>query len=315
MIYAFNSVPNYRKDAIMYSLRNEKMARFGWSNKDEHNLEIHPENGREYGTKFLLDINSGDYIVYINLPKYGECTCVKVVGSYQWRNPQDSDFNHCIPIDAGSIFTFNRNDKSVSPQLSSRLKLQGRYWRIYCEEDFYELLKLSNSADYEKGKRSIEDNASYFLARAENVFDSLAEHLQIAYPSFDLEQLLLRIFEKTGKYESVISKHGVGDHGADIILTSAPFYGTPYTSCCLVQVKSYRGKMDTEKAVNDVRRAVQYYGKSKDNFNVQCALIVTTATEISAQVRTRIDELSNELHLPIGILFGAELVRFVLKYL
>lgn len=124
-IYAFNTIPDEWKKSILSSLKEEGVGRFGWSYEERHNLLT--SHYGENGTGFLLDIEKGDYIVYINLPCYGRCILAKVVEGYSWREPMEDDFNHCIGIDPDTIAEFGRNDDIVSPLLSSRLKLQGKY--------------------------------------------------------------------------------------------------------------------------------------------------------------------------------------------
>ncbi|MEO5731053.1 MAG: hypothetical protein ABI134_20385 [Byssovorax sp.] len=97
----------------------------------------------------------------MNLPEWGTCMLAKVVGGYYW-NHLGADFNHCFRVDPVSIATFNRNDAIVHPALGVRLKLQGRYWRIYCDAEFSALLVAIDGG--EQGKKATVDDRMALLA-------------------------------------------------------------------------------------------------------------------------------------------------------
>lgn len=105
-------------------------------------------------------------------------------------------------------------------------------------------------------ERTIDHNINYFWEYSQDDFKHIASHLQRAHPNFDLENLIHKIFEKTGKYTRVDHMHGRGDHGADIVLTSTPFSYIPYVSRCLVQIKSYLGCMTTE--IENIKNAFDH---------------------------------------------------------
>ena len=101
---------------------------------------------------FLLLLHEGDYVVYVNVPEWGECTLARVTGSYEWRY-EDRDFNHRFPVDPQSVATFHRNDAAlVHPALSRRLKLQGRWWRVYAESEFTRLLQSLGEPNHAQPK-------------------------------------------------------------------------------------------------------------------------------------------------------------------
>jgi len=95
---------------------------------------------------FLLDLKDKDWVIYVNVPKWGLCTLAQVTGPYYWEQ-KDQDFNHCFPVDPKSVREFDRNYTIVYPYLSARLKLQGRFWRIEAEEEFKALLAGLDSSD------------------------------------------------------------------------------------------------------------------------------------------------------------------------
>lgn len=124
---------------------------FGWSyvdTADLHKLKSRVEstgwtslNEKEKNCyyPFLLDLKENDYVVYINLPKWGQCTVVRVTSGYYWDGSYE-DFNHRFKIDPNSMLIFDRNDDVVHPALNRRLKLQGPWWRIKNKSAFEELL-------------------------------------------------------------------------------------------------------------------------------------------------------------------------------
>src|SRR5438067_1694142 len=128
-------------------------GRFGWSYISSANLRdlqskintIGWEAGLSDQEKdcyqgFLLEIKKDDYVIYINVPEWGKCTVARVTGPYFWRF-DSPDFNHRFPVDPDSVATFDRNDAFVHPALSARLKLRGRYWGVYLQDEFENLAK------------------------------------------------------------------------------------------------------------------------------------------------------------------------------
>ena len=148
------------------------VGRFGWSYmKDDNGLPLEDADLNRLKSKiastgwekltwdeqdryqsFLLELHDGDYVVYINVPQWGVHAWVTV--PYYWKHIDD-DFNHCFPVDPRSIRDFDRNSGIVHPALSTRLKLQGKHWRIYAENDFESLL-----AGLDAGKHPAGSNAS-----------------------------------------------------------------------------------------------------------------------------------------------------------
>ena len=137
---------------ILPSLRNGE-GRFGWSyiasadlrklkqRVDQNGWDTLTDEEKDCYQVFLLDFKADDYVVYINVPEWGKCTVAKITGQYKWKF-EDEDFNHRFSVDPSTVYVFGRNDASVHPALRSRLKLQGRWWRIYLKDEFSELLEV-----------------------------------------------------------------------------------------------------------------------------------------------------------------------------
>jgi hypothetical protein len=122
---------SYIETADLRQLK-QRVEKDGWDNLSDEEKDCYQS--------FLLDFKEGDYVIYINVPEWGKCTVARVTGPYQWRF-EDGDFNHRFLVDPASVYVLDRNDAIVHPALRSRLKLQGRWWRIYLQSEFEALLK------------------------------------------------------------------------------------------------------------------------------------------------------------------------------
>ncbi|MDR2355373.1 MAG: restriction endonuclease [Clostridiales Family XIII bacterium] len=310
MIYALNAIPEEWRERILKSLK-AGIGRFGWSYDRRQNLKSEEEYYDKGKCRFLLELVPDDFVIYINMPDYGKCTLARVSGPYFFQEPMDDDFNHCFRVDATSIRTFYRNDNIVPPPISARLKLQNRYWRIYAEEDFGLLLKrLEGASDIQnEAIRTIDDNIEYFLDSASEEFKSLAEKICMAHPNFDLEKLMCKVFENSSRYIHAKHMRGRADKGADIILTGCELPTEELQRICLVQVKSYSGVMDTENAIDSLKKAFDFYA------DAHCGLIVSTATEITENFKSKLNEFAAEQGKPVGLLYGEKLSRFIVENL
>ena len=125
-------------------------SRFGWSWKNEHNLNIswskcHLEQ------QFLLLIKPGDWIVHVNVPEQDLCVTAKVTGAYQFGGEVLGDYQHYIPVDPTSARQFNR--KTDAPQaLRFDLGLhtrdaytRQRAWKFIETEKFLEFVESLSS--------------------------------------------------------------------------------------------------------------------------------------------------------------------------
>lgn len=148
-VWAFN-IPNEKNyDFVCESLK-QGISRFGWSyldSADLHKLADKPDEDCSEDefeiwdkSKFLLNIEKGDWIVHINVPDKGKVTAGKVLSEYQFDQSRKGDFRHYFELDKDSIISFDRNDSRVTPILSNRLKLRKRYWTIKVEKEFFETL-------------------------------------------------------------------------------------------------------------------------------------------------------------------------------
>ncbi len=126
-------------------------GRFGWSYIENADLHYLRDKWRKGGWDslttegqacyqcFLLDIKPNDNVVFVNVPQWGQCTLARVTGPYFWKK-DDADFNYRFHVDPESVRVFDRNDAIVPRRLSAKLKLQGRWWRLYDRDLFRQLL-------------------------------------------------------------------------------------------------------------------------------------------------------------------------------
>ena len=156
MIYALRGSGDPDTDAMIYTSLTQGVGRFGWSYIPTANLHELQARIDTYGWNtlneqeqdcyqgFLLNLEENDYVVYINVPEWGNCTLAHVTGNYFWVY-DGPDFNHRFPVDPESVFVFDRNAAIVHPSLSSRLKLRGRYWHINAHQAFNNLVGALNA--------------------------------------------------------------------------------------------------------------------------------------------------------------------------
>jgi hypothetical protein len=227
---------------------------------------------------FLLELKENDYVVYINTPEWGRCTLARVTGPYFWRfeDRERTDFNHRFHVDSASVMVFDRNAAFAHPSLSARLKLRGRYWRIYLHDEFADLVVALKSGVVSH-PRTLPDNLSFLAKAIQPLLINITEQIHHAFPNTNLEGLLAEVLKIVpGVRGSELKwQGGAGDHGADLIVifeSGLPVLGLQRQTTCVVQVKSFEGPQWDTKAVDDIRRALDHYPEA------EMGLIVSTAT-------------------------------------
>ena len=301
-IYALKGTGDTDTDVLtIHKSLTEGIGRFGWSyieTADLNELKCRIDaDGWDTLTReeqdcyqgFLLDLKENDYVVYINVPEWGKCTLARVTDSYFWSF-DDNDFNHRFPVNPESIFVFDRNDAIVHPSLSRRLKLQGRYWRIYTHEEFDSLVKALK--ERKEGKqRTSETNLALLKQEIQPALEEITKKIQHTHPNFDLEELFEETFKKIPGVQKVTRHRGRGDHGADLTVvfeSGIPIPGLQQQHTCLVQVKSFEGEHWNTRAVDDIRKAFGHYPQA------DMGLIVSTATASSEELDNALNELQKE---------------------
>ncbi|WP_017220148.1 restriction endonuclease [Moritella dasanensis] len=321
-IWAFNKPGDEAVKYISNSAKNG-VSRFGWSWFDSANLNglkskpwekmDDDEHNVWKQARFLLDITEGDWIVHINVPSWGKCLAAKVDKQYSFdakiETDDFDDYRHCIGIDRESVVIFDRNDANVMPLVSRKLKLRGRYWRIYCEDKFHESITnlKSNNVDL-KG----ESHGTYFLKKDLSApLATITSLIQQNHPEKKLECFLAEVFRNIPTVENVkVNGSGWGtDYGADLIVeykSGLPIVGLETIEKVVVQVKSYTNEHWETKAVDQIEVAIQQY-------DADAGMLITTGNK-TEHLEQAIDKLSSDINKPISLLAGTDVARFVLKF-
>ena len=96
-IYAIKGADYQEQIIKVYNSLKNGEGRFGWSYVETADLrvlqeriergewELLSEKEKDCYHGFLLGIEPGDYVVYINVPEWGKCTLAEVTGPYEWR--------------------------------------------------------------------------------------------------------------------------------------------------------------------------------------------------------------------------------------
>lgn len=321
-IYAFNDPNEKWKKYVADSLLFDGKSKFGWSYFRSANLldledkpwsEMSEEEIETWNkTNFLLEIKEGDWVVHINVPTWGQCITGRVKEKYFFEDdPTDKkDFRHTLLLDKDTVMQFDRNNEAIHPLISRRFKLRGRFWRIYDQEAF--LMSINN---LKNGINKIDENDSHGLFHLKNEIQSTFKDLTLkihrTHPEKKLEYFFCNIFKNIPNVtEATVNGSGWGtDFGADIIvkyISGLPLLNLQKEETLVIQVKSYQGLHNDTHCVDQLRTAIE-------KFKAHSGLIITTATA-SEFLEKAVEELSNELNKPIGLMAGEDVAKFLLKY-
>ncbi len=170
-IWTFKSpVESEDSQYIEKSVREDGRSRFGWSNKDHHNLTRYVNKDRADNenlgvTAFLLKIKKGDWIVHINCPSHGKCLAVKVLSGYKWDDKSTyGDFRHYFEIDKDNVIAFDRNDSLILETV--HLSLIGKQWKIKAKEDFVKSMNSVIKRNLEQSQKTSGKSDAAFIQKA-----------------------------------------------------------------------------------------------------------------------------------------------------
>lgn len=317
-VYALKASPEWA-DQVLQSLKKGE-ARFGWSYVETADLRklaarieatgwtsLSPDEQACY-QHFMLGITAGDYVIYINVPSYGQCTIARVTAPYYWRWDKE-DFNHRLGVDPNSVKTFGRNDNTVHPALAARLKLQGRWWRIYADAEVDQLIAALEK-EAPAAPRTPADNLAHLANEIDPLLLKITKCVHHTHPNYSLEHLLAEVLKKVPGVKDVHLQGGAGDKGADIVIVVEEGHRltTPKQTTCVVQVKSYQGQHGSDLAVQDIRRAFHAYPEAG------AGVIFSTAESTGPELETALEKVRTELNKPVTLIIGADVALFILKY-
>jgi hypothetical protein len=333
-IYAVKAVQPWEEESdaeywipLLYEELKKGRARLGWGYYDEADLrkikakmekkgwkslsEDEKDTWKHTGFIFDYEVQDGDYFIYINMPEYGKCSIVKIVGdnrslytfSKVWTKEKEDNFRHLISCKF--IGTFDRNSSIVHPFLRRRLGLQGAWYRIRSEEDdkeeFEELLNAIKEGT--KGKSGTER----LSGQIDKHLTEIVKEIHHNFPAHTLEDLILEVYKKLPNVIDV--RKGPDINGADLEVefeNGLGAGGLQKRELCAVQVKSYKGEMDSTRAIEDIKKAF------RSNPGYTCGLIISTAQNITEDFEKELDKLREEKY--VDILFGKDLAYLLTKY-
>lgn len=307
-VWAFAGIEDEDAKAKVYESIKKGKNRFGWSQEDEDDLR-REWNGQQ---AFLLSIQPGDWIVNINMPTYGQCVASKAIDHYNFDDGIEcswgKDFRHNIAIDVSSIIEFDRNSEEILPTVN--LKPRQRYMRVHAKDDFLQSIENLKTNAVSSKKSKHESKEVFFLKeKTEDLLHKLTALIQENHKGKDLERYFAKVFSQMPDVVDV-KENGFGwksDNGADLIVTtSASVSNIQLENTIVVQIKSYTGEHCNLDAVEQIETAIK-------EFDAHAGMIITTATRTD-ELEEKIEEKAQEMGIPIELIAGEDVAKFVLKY-
>ena len=314
MIWAFNKVDDDEARSLVYQSVKSGKSRFGWSQKDEHNLKL-KDNWTDWHSRqlFLLEVRPEDWIVHINTPKWGRCIAAEVCSEYAFDDglkisTEWTDLRHHFDINIDSIIEFDRDNPNVLPTVN--LFPRQRYHRIYAVDDFLTSIdNLRNSTvELNEGERK----ELYHLRSKINEKLSLHEISSLIHETHrgkKLESFLAQVFRKIPGVIHV-EENGFGwgtDYGADLIVEmKTSLSNLEFEHRIIVQIKSFSGDLNDLNAIKQIKTGIERY-------NGTAGMIITTAKKTEESER-KVDEASQQMDIPIDLLTSDDVAKFVIKH-
>jgi len=325
IIWAFKNptgAPDLEKYVVDSLEKGE--SRFGWGydpGADLLKLQGKPwkdmtkeEGDCWYHSHFLLGVKPGDWIVHVNIPRYGQCTAAMVSGDYRFDlNQQIRDCGHYFPIDLTTKIQFDRNDPLVHPRVSRSLKPRQRYQRVYFANEFLESIARIKAGG---GQLKKGDSKGKFYLRKEMAgpLKAIAQLIHRNHPSKELEYLVCEVFGNIpGVTSAKVNGSGWGtDHGADVIVnyqTGLPFPDLLKNEILVVQVKSYDFQIHGKLAIEQLKTAI-------DKFKANAGMLICTAepTDVFRKEFRKFSEELGKTGILVSLIAGQEVAKFVIKY-
>ena len=256
-VWAFNKPNDSEQVEHVYESVKRGKSRFGWSWRNEHNLKLENNWTDEHSKQlFLLAIKEGDWIVHINMPKWGQCIAARVVKEYDFDEKIDEDFRHFFEIDTKSIVEFEKRDPRLDPRVN--LRPRQRYHRVYAVEEFKKSIEaIKNGAEItDKGE------LHHLQNETDKLLETVAGLIHEMHRGKKLEGFLAKVFRRIPGVVDV-NEHGSRwgtDYGADLIVTvKVTVGGLDFEHKIVVQVKSHEGRVGNTKAVDQINTAIDKF--------------------------------------------------------
>jgi hypothetical protein len=310
-IWAFNKADDAEARELLYQSIKSGKSRFGWSQKNEHNLKL-KDNWTDWHSKqlFLLQVKPADWIVHINTPQWGRCIAVKVLSEYEFDEGLQcswgKDFRHYFNVDINTIVEFDRRDPNVLPSVN--LNPRQRYHRIYAVDDF--LKSIDNLKNNAVSLNNGESKEEYHLKdKTDKYLSEISDHIHKMHKSKSLERFLAKVFRKIPGVIDV-NENGFGwdtDYGADLIVTmSTALVNLEFENKIIVQIKSFEGSHHDLDAVKQVKTGIEKYAGT-------AGMIITTGKK-TEELESEIQKVSEEIGRPIDLLASDDVAKFVIKH-
>ena len=329
-VWVYNPPDTAEKVDFVYASLKKGISRYGWSFIKNGDLTMLSKKGYAnlnseelncYNrTKFLSSIEKGDWIVHVNVPKWGECTAGVVKGTYKWDDEpnkigvgeysEDGDLRATIELDINTIIEFNRKDPNITPYVRLRLGLMGAHWRIHDTDEFMRSVDNLRKKTVDT-KSNVEYGLYYLKEDFKPHLNSIAMSIHKNHPGKSLEQLIALIFENVPNVINVKANgSGFGtDYGADLIVTYStglPIDRLQTEKVLVPQIKSFSGVHYETDAVEQIETAIKKY-------DADVGLIISTATA-STELMKRVETAQDKMNVPIALMCGEEVAAFILKY-
>ena len=322
-IWAFNT-PDDENIPFVYDSVRKGRSRFGWSYVKTADLrKLDPRPWAELTedeticfrkAHFLLDINPADWIVHINVPSYGQCVAARVTGGYDFEaETPTGNFRHYIPVDPDTVIEFDRTSPNVLPIIEQKLKLRGKYWRIYAKDEFLQSIEnlKANKVSAEEG---VTKQLFYLRRQLDDHLREITSSIHGTHLRKHLEDLVAQIFQRMPMVTHVkVNKSGWGtDHGADLIVEyriGLPIPDLERDGKLVVQVKSFEDDHWETGAVDQLETAIEKY-------EATAGLLVTTG-EQTDQLKNAMNKLRDKVApkgVDVGIVAGRDVARFMLRF-
>ncbi|MAS95566.1 MAG: restriction endonuclease [Verrucomicrobiales bacterium] len=304
-VYAFAKITDDDARRKVYNEISNGRSRFGMWDQD---ISLRDEY---YGPNdFLLRITSGDWIVHVNSPEWGQCVAVQAVGEYQFDDGIECswgrDFHNFIPVDPDSIIEFDRNDPNVIPSVNLAPLRRGQ--RVLQVEDFIRTLDNLRTTRFEETDSGLKGLVHLKEKMEEDFLPRVTEQIHRMNRSKEFERFLHRVFDSIPNVVSIQNGFGWGtDHGADLIVEfQNPIVGVSLTSKLVVQAKSYEGDHYDLGAVDQLIEGIKKY-------DADGGLLITTAQKTES-LEDRMQQAAEETGKQFDLMAGNDVARFVIRH-